>query len=205
MPAGVEERNELPGDFVTASDVGSLVRIAVYAAQGEIAGFGWATMMSGNDMIDFKWNGVVNLANAAIFTRRTCTVPYQFGKGFFHERGESFLFPGQSLQCSSGLRMQDSQKTAGVGVAVKFLSLCHGKRACLVADGQLMHPSFVFRTETELEQVTSQRGSKSTSICQNPAQDGNCVYRWLCPPGSGHFLFTSGSMITYFANTHHFP
>ena len=79
VPSRVEKLRELLGSRVEPGDVRPLVAVVMQAGKGEIAEHGGPSVLVGNDMINWKWDGrVERLGHVAIFAGMAGALSHPF-------------------------------------------------------------------------------------------------------------------------------
>jgi len=142
--------------------------------QGEVSGNREAIVLSGDDVIDLEKGRVIGLWHKTVFADPPCTTPNQFDERLLHESTSPTLLPCGLFEGSTSLGVKNTEQTAGIGKAAKFLTFTGGEGAELVAGSEVINSRVIFHAESELKQVPSKGRCEVLAVTENPLQ--NCYF-----------------------------
>src|SRR5258708_2886055 len=97
------------------------------ARQRQVSGDREAVVLTGDDVIDRKGDRVEDLRHEAVLAGASGASPHEFDERVIHECFPRTLLPCSLLERSTRLGVKNTEQTAGICVAVKFLSFRGGE------------------------------------------------------------------------------
>jgi len=163
----VEEGSDLSRERVETGDVWSFVVIARKAGQTKIARPCWASVLLGDDVIDFEGQiRVVDHRQLAVFATLVRTPPNEFRQFASHEG--SMCRHGQSrfagFEEATRLGLHEGKHVANFLVVVNLFSLSIRQDSLLRFGRQQPHPLLVVCREAKLKDVLGGGDSQSRLI-----------------------------------------
>jgi hypothetical protein len=153
ISAWVEESDDTSSNWITSSNVRSLVVVTGKTGQREIPGSGPATVLAGNDVVNLEGKGVVFLLHLAVLTGAPSAPPDQTIKAKIHCAGSATADLSES---AAGFRFHKRQHVAGPLVVFELEMFFESQLSQPSLFRQLIHAVNVQLGKPKGENVTSQ-------------------------------------------------
>ena len=145
----VEKTDDIASRRVPPGNVRAFMPVAVETCERKVINSSEAAVLSGNDVIDVKWQRVSRCRQVAVFAAAPCLLPDLSRKFGIHDLSTPKGTPG--------LRLDHCEQIAHMQVAVEFGALFLGQIPGLRPFGQLAHAIYVAIRESDREQILRSR------------------------------------------------
>ena len=141
IASGVEKTDDIASRRVPPGNVRAFVPVAVKTCERKVVNSSEAAVLSGNDVIDVKWQWVSRSRQVAVFAAAQCPLPDLPGKFGIHDL--------LTAKGDPGLRLDHREQIAHMQVAVEFGALFLGQLTGLRPFRQASHAIDVALRESD--------------------------------------------------------